>query len=133
MFKGNRGLRTNRPKGVQWLTVEAILVRWHRKPKGPSRERAVERRSKTFARRSSRTDFVFDCNLLHLKPFVVAVGCLQPPSLYLRREDRYIEYLNQGDGAEGGNNSQIDNVTFARCPLPHLPQVKRRFGASPPR
>ena len=45
VLKGNGGLRTNRPKGVQWLTVEAFLVRWHRKPKGPSRERAVERRS----------------------------------------------------------------------------------------
>eukprot|EP00964_Phaeocystis_antarctica_P030093 scaffold16962_cov60-Phaeocystis_antarctica.AAC.1 len=63
---------------------------------------------------------------------LLAVGCLQPPSLYLRREDRYIAYLNEGEGAERGNNSQIDSVTRARCPLPHLPQVKRRVGASPP-
>ena len=56
MFKGNWGLRTNRPKGIRWLPFEAILVCWHRKPKGPSRERALERKSMSFAEALARTD-----------------------------------------------------------------------------
>ena len=50
MFKGNWGLRTNRPKGIRWLRFEAILVCWHRKPKPPSRERAVECRYQSRSR-----------------------------------------------------------------------------------